>query len=62
MTLEYLQEVCRARVKDLGDYVKDEIQAIYDFAAEEVEAGESEYHEVELALDALDELTDNTGE
>jgi len=58
MTLDYLKEVCRARLTDLGDYVKDEIQAIYDFAADEVKAGESEAGEVELALDALDELGD----
>jgi len=65
MTLDYLKEVCRARHADLGDYVKEEIQAIYDFAADEVQAGENEESEVELALDALDaldELTDNAGE
>ena len=59
MTLTYLKEVCRARASDLGDHVEDEIQAIYDFAADEVEAGESEHHEVELALDALDDLKDS---
>lgn len=57
MTLDYLKEVCRARSKDLGDSFNLEIEEIYDFASEEVEAGESEHHEVELALDALDDLT-----
>lgn len=60
MTLNYLKEVCRARLTDLGDYVKEEIQAIYDFAADEIKAGESEDNEVEMALEALDDLKENT--
>lgn len=57
MTLKYLKEVCQARQIDLGDDYKDEIAGIYRFATDEVEAGESEANEVELALDALDDLT-----
>lgn len=56
MTLSYLREVCRARATDLGEDFNLEIQEIYDFAADEIQAGESEHHEIELALDALDDL------
>lgn len=60
MTLAYLKEVCRARSNDLGDKYNLEIAGIYNFASDEVAAGESEANEVELALDALDDLTAST--
>lgn len=56
MTLNYLKEVCRARNADLGSTRGDDIQEIYDFAAGEIEAGESEATQVEMALEALDEI------
>jgi len=59
MTLDYLKEVCRARSTDLGDEYNLEIADIYKFAADEVKAGESEANEVELALDALDDLKES---
>ena len=58
-TLEYLKNISQARSNDLGDEYNLEISEIYDFASYEVAAGESEHNEVELALDALDDLTES---
>ena len=56
MTLQTLKESCRQKLDELGEEFKNEIYDIYAFAEDEVNAGESEDNEVELALDALDDL------
>ena len=38
--------------------VRDEIEGLYQLFLDEVEAGESEVHELDLFVNALDELTE----
>ncbi len=54
-TLEELLEYCRTKIKEYPDLRGDIIEE-YQMADAEVHDGESESHEVEKAIDSIDEM------
>ena len=55
MTLEYLKEYCEDYCEKFPSF-KDQIMEFYDLAQMEVEDGESEDHECELAVGDINAL------
>lgn len=53
--IDTLIERCKTALKEHPD-LRDDIHGIFDLCMMEIELGESESHEVELALSDLDDL------
>ena len=55
MNIQYLRNYCREKIAQNRD-LQDEIVDFYNLALSEIEEGGSEAHEVELAINSIDEL------
>lgn len=53
-----LKEKIKSAIKNYPQ-IKNELIDLYEAAQMEIEEGGSEYHEIQLALESLKELTDN---
>jgi hypothetical protein len=56
MDINYLRQYCADKIK-LYPNLKEEILDFYYLAKDEIEEGGSERHEIELAINSIEELT-----
>jgi hypothetical protein len=56
MDINYLRQYCADQIK-LYPNLKEEILDFFYLAKDEIEEGGSEYHEVTLAINSIEELT-----
>lgn len=55
MTIQYLRNYCQEKISQ-NRGLQAEIVDLYELAISEIEEGGSEAHEVELAINSIDEL------
>ena len=58
MNLQYLKEFCREKIAEYPNLAV-EIQDLYWLAIDEIADNESEFHEIELAINNINELIEN---
>lgn len=61
MNIQYLRTFCKEKIRQ-NPHLQDEIVGLYELAMSEIEEGGSESHEIDLAINSINDLIEGGGD